>query len=239
MIKKRIIVFAIVAGVLVLYKHYQESDEKIVNKKEPIPLNKNYKRQPASIKKLNRKKLHSDQIRFNQLYPPPQTNRTVAALIDQFDNFDQVKESYKIHDHRLQIGNVTLHESDYLTHPDDGSFDESLGEIVKTINGYLVYSPNQKTAHANNNHLYVDQLTWQPTIITGKLFVKYPEGEASRVSSKIKELGHQITFHHENIRRYEVQVQDRKKTDHYKREIASQVPGAQVDLELKSYERSH
>ncbi len=239
MIKKRIILFLIVAGVLSLYKHFQESKEEVAHKSKPIEVKKDFKRQPASIKKLKLKELHSDQAHFNQLYPPPQSSRNVAAIVDRFDNFDQVKKSYKVNDHQIQVGDILLHESEYLTHPDDGTFNADLGEVVKTINGYLVYEPKDKVDPKSNNHLYIDQLTWQPTIITGKLFVKYPEGSASDVANKLKDQGHRITFHHENIRRYEVRVKDRNKTHQYKREIASDIPGTSVDLELKSYERSH
>ncbi len=239
MIKKRILLFLIITGVLFIFRYFQESEDPVVSEKTPVEINKTYERKPASIKKLDLKDLHSDQVQFNQQYPPPKGERNVAAMVENFETFDQVKRSYRIHDTQLQIGDVLLHESDYLTHPDDGSFDESLGDIVKSVHGYVVYLPNSKSDTSGNSHLYVDQLTWQPTIITGKLFVKYPNGQANSVAGQLENLGHKVTFHHENIRRYEVQVANRKKTHQYKNEITSKIPGVEVDLELKSYEHSH
>lgn len=193
---------------------------------------------PSSFPKQERRETSSAEA-FNQAFPPPEKQRAIAKMIDRFDSFSDVKKAYHVKNYKININEYELYESSYLTHPDDGSFSGDMGEIIQTMYGYIVYAPREDNSEKGVSPLYLDKDTWQPTIITGRLFIQYSKeisGHDKVVARQVQQLGHQVVHHHRVIGKLEIQVRDRSKTMQYKSELENQIDNISVDVELKSGE---
>ncbi|MCB9091920.1 MAG: hypothetical protein H6621_02665 [Halobacteriovoraceae bacterium] len=178
-----------------------------------------------------------EQQNFDEKYPPPQDGRAIAQLPNQFDSFDKVKSYYHLTNKKLHIDDKNFYQSKLRTLSIENEFNPELGKLITTIHGYYVFFPLNKQVAEKNTPLLVDEQTWMPTIITGKIYVKYTDGNhGEMIARTLHDLHYNINFHHKNINIYEVQINNLSETLRERKKLQDKFEKARVTIELKSSE---
>jgi hypothetical protein len=110
------------------------------------------------------------------------------------------------------------------------------------INDQVLYptktssTSRQKTNRIDDRNFFIDKETWQPTQITGKIFINYKAINLSELLNYLKDQGHRIGVNYESISTLEVIVKNRANTREYVRDLNRNYPRAKSQTELSSAE---